>query len=510
MQAVSLFPIALIIQYLFDHVLSNGDTKMLAIGLGAAVLLIVLNSLITLANRAISLRMIKSIVCEIRGSLLHKVLFLNSAYYVHEDLDKVHSQIVQDTERLDNMTASILTQLLPSVFIVVGLSAVLLYMNPSLFFILILILPLLYVIGRLIAKKLKKSVQQFHGDFSVFSKGISFILKFSELIKMSSAEKKEFAQQKINLHKLESSSRRVAWIASTYNTVQGNLFVIAAIVVLLFGGLQVLDGSTTIGSLISFYVLLNIVSTYLKTIIGAVPVLIEGSASMASLMLILQNENKEVSAQKLVNFNESIKLKNVDFAYDNHLVLKNIDLEIKKHEVVGIFGPSGSGKSTLIKLILGIYSPSSGQISIDGTDIKELNLFEYRKKIGVLPQEPLFFPGTIHENLIYGMENLSAEAVVEMCKKCRIHDFINSLPKGYDSEIGNSGKKISGGQKQRIAIARALLRNPEILILDEPDNNLDEATIIEIIENIKSMKITTIVISHNTSILPAVDQIVKL
>jgi ABC-type bacteriocin/lantibiotic exporter with double-glycine peptidase domain len=509
-QALSLFPFALIVKYLFDSVLSQGDTKMLLLGLAVAVALVVVNSLITLANRAVSLRMIKSIVCEIRERLLHKVLFLNSAYYAQEDLDRVHTQIVQDTERLDNMTASLLTQLLPGVFIVSGLSVVLMYMNVSLFFVLFLILPLLYLVGRLISKKLKKSVKQFHDDFSIFSKGISFVLNFSELIKISSAEEKEFASQKLTLKKLESSSRKVAWIASAYNTVQGNIFVVGAIVVLLFGGLQVINGDTTVGALISFYVLLNIVSSHLKTVIGAVPALIEGSASLAALMPILQNENEEASAQKTTHFQDSIHLQNIDFAYDNHLVLKNINLEIKKYKVVGIFGPSGSGKSTLIKLILGVYSAKSGQVLIDGINIKELNLFEYRKKIGVLPQEPLFFPGSIRENLMYGLEDLSDDVLIEMCKKCRIHDFISSLPQGYDSDLGNSAKKISGGQKQRIAIARALLRNPEILILDEPDNNLDEATTLEIIENIKAMKITTIVISHNSFVLPYVDQVLKL
>jgi ABC-type bacteriocin/lantibiotic exporter with double-glycine peptidase domain len=353
-------------------------------------------------------------------------------------------------------------------------------------------------------------VKQFHDDFSIFSKGISFVLNFSELIKISSAEEKEFAAQKLTLKNLESSSKKVAWIASAYNTVQGNLFVVGAIVVLLFGGLQVINGDTTVGALISFYVLLNIVSAHLKTVIGVVPALIEGSASLAALMPILQNENEEASAQKTTHFQDSIHLQNIDFAYDNHLVLKNINLEIKKHKVVGIFGPSGSGKSTLIKLILGVYSAKSGQVLIDGINIKELNLFEYRKKIGVLPQEPLFFPGSIRENLMYGLENLSDDVLIEMCKKCRIHDFISSLPQGYDSDLGNSAKKISGGQKQRIAIARALLRNPEILILDEPDNNLDEATTFEIIENIKTMKITTIVISHNSFISKFVDQTLRL
>ena len=509
-QALSLFPIALIIQYLFDNALDARDTKMLFAGLGLAVLLIAINSLLILVNKRISFRVIKQIVCEIREKLLYKILFFDSAYFAEQDLDRVHSEIVQDTERLDNMAAVLLTQVLPGIFLITGVSIFLIYTNASLFFVLLFIFPLSYIAGRLMAEKLKASVKQYHLDFSAFSRGIYFVLKFSDLIKISSAENKELVNQKKILNQLDLSSRKVTWIASAYTTAQGNLFVIGAIVVLLFGTFQVIDGKTTVGSLISFYVLLNIVIAQFKNVLGVVPILIEGSASLSSLMPILQSTNKESSSQQLFQFADAIQLRNIEFGYDNNLVLKDLSLEIKKHQVIGIYGPSGSGKSTLIKLLLGIYSPTGGQILIDGVNLSELNIYEYRRCIGVLPQDPLFFPGTIYENLTYGIEGLSDDIITETCKRCLIHDFIISLPEGYNSEIGNSGKKISGGQRQRIAIARALLRNPEILILDEPDNNLDEATTFAIIENIRDMKITTFVISHNSFILPYVDQTLRL
>ncbi|MFT7234346.1 MAG: ABC-type bacteriocin/lantibiotic exporter with double-glycine peptidase domain [Cyclobacteriaceae bacterium] len=509
-QALSLFPIAFIIKYLFDQVLLKGELSSFVLALGGIVILSAINSLLILANSTIALKMIKNTVCLIRGELLQQILFLNTSYYTHQDLDKIHSQIVQDTERLDDMTAALLTQFLPSIFIVGGLSIVLIYINFQLFLVVSFCLPFLYFIGKSIGRRVKIGVSLFHEDFSKFSKGVSFVLKFNELIKLSSNEEQELVRQKILLSNLEKSSRKVAWINTAYNTIQGNIFVVSGVLVLLFGGYQVINDYITAGSLLSFYVLLNIISSYLKKMVGVVPKMIEGQASLAAIMAILRNEEKEVSAKKAVSFQNQIILRDVDFAFGDRLILKNFNLEISKHSTVGIFGPSGTGKSTLIKLILGIYRVEKGLILVDEIKLNELNLFVYRKQFGVLPQEPLFFPGTIHENLIYGIENSDFNEVMEICKKCCIHQFILSLPNGYHSDIGNSGKKISGGQKQRIAIARALLRKPEILILDELDNHLDEETTLEIIKNIKAMKITTIVISHNSFILPYVDQSVLL
>ena len=177
---------------------------------------------------------------------------------------------------------------------------------------------------------------------------------------------------------------------------------------------------------------------------------------------------------------------------------------------MGLFGTSGSGKSTLINLLLGFYQPKEGQILIDGTNLNNLNLFEYRKHIGVLPQEPLIFPGTIQENLTYGLAHATDEDIQKMCEYCDIHDFIQQLPHGYHSDIGNRGVKISGGQKQRIAIARALLRKPELIILDEPDNNLSEALTGTIIDNIKRLGVTMIIISHNPRLVPHMDSVLAI
>ena len=271
-----------------------------------------------------------------------------------------------------------------------------------------------------------------------------------------------------------------------------------------------MNGQISLGALISFYVILNVTSSYFKTIITFVPVVVEGQNSINSLDAILSNDSIEITSLANFRFQNSISFQEVGFSYGEAQILLNTNFEIKKHQIFGISGESGSGKTTLIKLLLGIYPVGSGQILIDGQNIDRLNLAEFRKQVGYLPQEPMFFAGTIIENLTYGLNEFNSSEIEFLCSKCLIHDFIISLPNGYDTEIGNTGNKLSGGQKQRLALARALIRKPEILILDEPDKNLDEKSILSILAYIKQMKITTILISHNSSLLSKIENQVKL
>ena len=509
-QSISLLPLGLIVQYLFDHVHDKADIKALPIVILLSLILILFNTIVVLYNKHISLTLIKSFISNLREKLIHKLLFLNAHFYVSEDLDKIHSQIVQDTERLDNMAAALLTQLLPSIIVIIGLSGVLIYLNFSLFILLLVFLPIVYLVGALLSKKLKLSIQDYHEDFAKFSAGVTFILKFYDLIKISSAEMKEYSKQKSILQSVQKLSKSVAWNANAYNTIQGNLIVIGGFVVLLLGGYQVMNGQISLGALISFYVVLNITSAYFKTIITFIPVLVEGQNSIKSLDTILDNEALEATSSINFRFQESICFKEVEFSYGDLQILKNINFEIKKHQILGISGESGSGKTTLIKLLLGVYLVNRGQILIDGQNIDKLNFQEFRKQIGFLPQDPIFFTGTIYENLVYGLDNIDPAIIEFYCNKCLIHDFIISLPYGYQTEIGNSGNKISGGQKQRLAIARALIRKPEIVILDEPDKNLDEKSVLDILAYIKQMKITTIVISHNNNLLSDIGIQLKL
>jgi len=219
------------------------------------------------------------------------------------------------------------------------------------------------------------------------------------------------------------------------------------------------------------------------------------------------------NAQPLTQVKGEIVLENVSFGYEkHHLVLHDVSLHIRLGEMIGLVGPSGSGKTTLINLICRFYDPTRGRILLDGTDLREVRMQDLRRHIGVVLQDNFLFPGTIRENIAYARPDATLEEIIEAAKAANAHDFIMRFPDGYDSWVGERGHRLSGGERQRIAIARAILRNPQILILDEATASVDTETerlIQEALERLVQNR-TTIAIAHRLSTLRNADRIIVL
>jgi len=219
------------------------------------------------------------------------------------------------------------------------------------------------------------------------------------------------------------------------------------------------------------------------------------------------------NAQPLTEVKGEIILENVSFGYEkHHLVLHEVSLHIRPGEMIGLVGPSGSGKTTLINLICRFYDPTRGRILLDGKDLREVRMQDLRRHIGVVLQDNFLFPGTIRENIAYARPDATLEEIIEAAKAANAHDFIMRFPDGYDSWVGERGHRLSGGERQRIAIARAILRNPQILILDEATASVDTETerlIQEALERLVQNR-TTIAIAHRLSTLRNADRIIVL
>jgi ATP-binding cassette subfamily B protein len=219
------------------------------------------------------------------------------------------------------------------------------------------------------------------------------------------------------------------------------------------------------------------------------------------------------NAQPLTQVKGEIVLENVSFGYEkHHLVLHEVNLHIRPGEMIGLVGPSGSGKTTLINLICRFYDPTRGRILLDGRDLREVRMQDLRRHIGVVLQDNFLFPGTIRENIAYARPDATLEEIIEAAKAANAHDFIMRFPDGYDTWVGERGHRLSGGERQRIAIARAILRNPQILILDEATASVDTETerlIQEALERLVQNR-TTIAIAHRLSTLRNADRIIVL
>ena len=245
-------------------------------------------------------------------------------------------------------------------------------------------------------------------------------------------------------------------------------------------------------------------------IIGCFPHLIEGTESLNTLYNWIEaRDTAPYFGKKRIDFQGKITLDSVDFNFKDKSILHNINLTLSPAAPVAVVGSNGAGKSTIANLILGLCRPQRGQVYADGHPFTELDLTYLRRYMGVVRQDPIIFSGTIMENIAYGNPDAQWEQVVEASKKATAHDFIQRLPQGYETFVGESGAKLSGGERQRIAIARALMGHPNLLILDEPDNHLDNVSIQKLMQNLKNLDPVPaiLIISHNMEILRDVKEI---
>lgn len=335
-----------------------------------------------------------------------------------------------------------------------------------------------------------------------------------QTVKAYNAERKINQETEIKFVKLLRSIFNLSWVGNLQFSLKNFIELVGGIVLLWVGGVSVIKGEMTIGSLISFNSLLAYFLDPVKNLINLQPQMQTAvvAADRLGETLDLDAERTESEYRKM--FPESlvgdIVMKNINFRYGTRkLVLENINLTIKKREKIAFVGESGSGKTTLSKLLLHLYSAESGDIFINGNNIKDIKLECLREKIAYIPQETFLFSGTIFENLKLGVDEATMDDIIEASKMAQAHDFINELPLRYETRMEENGANLSGGQRQRLAIARAILKKPNILILDEATSNLDavteralDTTIHEFAKNM-----TTIFIAHRLSTIKNCDRI---
>lgn len=280
----------------------------------------------------------------------------------------------------------------------------------------------------------------------------------------------------------------MAWLRAAYSLVQNTIVASSGVVILIVGGGAVATGFMTLGELLSFYTAVALLRAHLNTISSCIPQVIEGNESLTTLYNLLEmKDSRPYSGTKRIVFSGRITLESVCFQYKDQPVLHDINLTIHPSTTVAIVGPNGSGKTTIANLILGFYRPQKGQLCADDHPFSELDIVHLRRHIGVVTQDPIIFPGTILENITYGSTDASFQQVIRASELATAHEFIQELPQGYDTFVGESGVLLSGGQRQRIALARAFLRQPRLLILDEPTNHLDEVAVRQLMNNLKRL-----------------------
>lgn len=512
-QSFMALPGLLLIRYAFDVAVPQKNIYLLAlVGIGLLVIRFAESGL-SLWLRTINIRIIRKTIFKIREDLLRRLYKFSRRFHTQTDEKTMHARIVQDTERLSNMSDALLSRLLPSLFASVVLCFVLLYLNWILFLIILSFFPVLFLTNRFTGIIVKNRVYVFQRAFERFSKGILFVLRYMDLTRIQSAEDEEIDRQTIAFRDLQSTSEKMAFIFAVHSHVQRTLTAVSGIIILIVGGAMIVTARMTIGEFLSFYIAAAILNNHLGIIAEMIAEIMAGNESMVTLYHLVETVDIEPYHGILrKDFKGFLSLKSVSFSYDEHPLLKNINLSITPDSKIAIIGPNGAGKSTIIHLILGFYMPQQGKLYADKTPYEELDISHLRQSIGVVMQHPPLFSGTVLENIIYGPYGIKKEQVVFACQYALADEFIHKLPDGYDTQIGEYGVLLSGGECQRLAIARAILRRPKLLVLDEPTNHLDRALVTKLMESLESLPDppAIVIISHDMSVVNNAQDIYKL
>jgi ABC-type multidrug transport system fused ATPase/permease subunit len=510
LQSLIFLPVAWLIKYAFDTAIPAGNYRYLVVVGLAIVILQVTNDSAALWIRHIILDISKTVVQQLREELLAKFYSLSRSYYSKADHGLLHNTVVNDSERVDVMTNAILAQFLPMLLISFVLSLVLAYLNWLLFLIILISFPLLLLSSRPLSRNVKKLVISFHKSFENFSKGMLSVLQIMDLTRLRAAEKFEIEQQTDNFSDLRVTSGRMAWHREAYGALQTTFVAVISVIILIAGGQAVTQNFMTVGDLITFYAIVMVLKPNIQKAYSSVPYIIEGNESLENIYRLLTVKyTRPYTGNKVLGLNGKITLESVKFSYEDVPTLHGVTINCLPGSMTTIVGPNGSGKTTIANLILGFYRPQEGQVYADDQPYDELDIPHLRRQIGVVSQNPVIFPGTILENILYGCTETQFEQVIRAAKLSTAHEFIASLPEGYQTFVGKNGLLLSGGQRQRIAIARAFLKIPKLLILDEPTNHLDNHAVKQVMENVKAFEgsPTIIAISHDIDIARQSDRI---
>lgn len=516
LQGVLVIPITLTIQWIIDTAIPESQFHALLYAGGLLFVLRLAGNSIGLAARSSATRMVADAIAGIRTHLNDHLLFDYSRdTYTHIDASHLHTVLVQDTSRLDRLFHELLARVLPSLTIGAILGSVLIYLNGALFLILCLFIPVMLLCTRWAGRKVRGRVRMFQDVFEMYSKRTLFNLQNLDLIRIHAQGKKESSQSENVIRALSSDYYRMSMAYALHGFLQTNLLNVYAMAFLIAGGFLVALEQMTFGTFLSFFVVANLLNGYVGRLLDALPDLIAGHESIRKLHAFIDRHSPQpYSGTDVIPFSGTIRFRDVTFGYepDRPPVLDKLACVLRPGCITGITGDNGVGKTTLANLLLGFYKPQTGSVSANGIPYEQLDVRALRKSMGVVTQDPVFFQGTIRENMTYGREDISDQELREISALALAAPFIESLPDGYDTEIGEGGVLLSGGQRQRLAITRALCTVPRLLVLDEVTNHLDEASMDLLVKHLKSIspKPAILMISHEPKVLDCCDEIFTL
>lgn len=488
-QGVLLYPALWLVRELFDSVIPGGQGWLAVLTCAAILAARLAAAEVGLLQRTLAMRAAKGAAAYRRQQLVRWLLGSSMARLEDEDPGRIESRLVHETERLDVMLNRGLSVVVPSVvatLLALGAMAVLEWRLALLT--VVLGFPVAWLAGRG-GEATTTATRAFQGAFERFTSSVRFAVRHLLLVRSRGQVADETAQQDAAIENLRGRGVHMAVSYARQARLQTVSVTTVAVAVLALGSLLVIDGGLTVGGLAAFYVSALVCASAVGLIGGAIPDLKGGMVAAERLEELTGATQPSSPAGAAVPASIlPLRLIDIEFSYGDRPILSGVDLEVAAARHVDLSGPNGAGKSTLVRLVLALESPAAGTITAGGALLPDLDAELVRRRIGYAPQKPTFFSGSVVENLLYGRPEATRADAERAAALAGIADVVAALDGGYDAPLGEDGVRLSGGEGQRLAIARALIGNPELVILDEPGNHLPQLAVADIVGRVRQAR----------------------
>lgn len=491
----------------------HNTTRTIILNVGLMSVMILQNILTNYIHTWLYAKTIRNVEKDLRSALVRKLQQLSISYHKEMESGRLQSKIMRDVEQIETLSSQIFISMLSIILNVAVAVFVVISKDIVVFLFFGATIPLAVMIMAFFKGKIKHYNSEFRHEMEETSVQVMEMVEMIPVTRAHALEKVETSRMQTRLKHVAKKGLQLDMVQTYFSSISWVTFQLFQVFCLGFTGYFASKGRIPLGDVVLYQTYFSSIVGNVSGIISLIPVVAKGLESVNSIGDVLTAEDIEDNRRKMKIRDVSgfIEFKNVSFSYakDEELVLSNLNFKINPGETVAFVGPSGAGKTTILNLIIGFSKALSGEVLIDGHNIDSLNLNSYRRHIAVVPQTSILFSGSIRENITYGLDDVSEEALQKVLEESSLTELIDSLPDGLETKIQEHGGNLSGGQRQRISIARAFVRNPRILILDEATSALDtisERQIQEATRNLTKDR-TTLIVAHRLSTIRDADKI---
>ena len=482
------------------------------INIAVIVILLILNIPTHILHVKFYSLALRGVEAGLRGAMVRKLQQLSISFHKEMQSGRIQSKLMRDVETVHTLAAQMFLTV-PGIIINMATAlVVVITKNLTVFSFFLLTIPASALILRLFNGKIKRYSTEFRKNMESTSADIMDMIEMNQITRAHALERVQVKKLTGRLNSVANTGFKLDMTHAKFGTVSWVMFSLFQRLCLVFSAYLALRGQIEIGDISLYQSYFNTLTGQVSSLIGLFPIISKGMDSVSSIGEILGARDIEDNKgkKKIATLNGEFEFSDVDFFYTpDQPVLQDLDLKVNAGETIAIVGESGSGKSTILNLVLGFNKPKMGKIFVDGKDMDTVDLQSYRKHIAIVPQTSVLFTGTIRDNITYGLNRISKKRIDEAVRAANLTDFIGSLPKGLDTVLDEHGANLSGGQRQRIAIARAIIRDPKVIIFDEATSALDTVSEKEIqsaLNNLTQGR-TTFIVAHRLSTIRDADRI---